>query len=146
MTLENAGIEKGLSIVSGVIESVSESLSYDINKINLKTKVIADLGADSLDFMDILFQLDRKFDISLQKEDFDLIAQTGLKKDEAIQDGVITVQAQELLREFLPELPLSSETHSIPVKDLGQYISIETIAKIVGRVMAVQPQGSEQYA
>ena len=115
-------------IIKGVIGCVAESLALEPSKITAKSKVIAELGAESLDFMDIIFRLDAKFGVSLQKEDFDLIARVGMKRDEAVQNEFLTAQAKERLVRWLPGIPVSAD---LKPKDLAQFVSVESIGLVV---------------
>ncbi|MEQ1877692.1 MAG: phosphopantetheine-binding protein [Bdellovibrionia bacterium] len=115
-------------IVQGVIACVAESLALDTSKIGPKSKVIAELGAESLDFMDIIFRLDAKFGVSLQKEDFDLLARVGLKREDAVQNEFLTASAKDRLVAWLPGIPVNAE---LKPKDLAQFVSVESIALVV---------------
>ncbi len=115
-------------IIKGVVACVAESLALDPTQIKPQSKVIAELGAESLDFMDIIFRLDAAFNVSLQKEDFDLIARVGMKKDEAVKNEFLTMAAKEKLVQWLPGIPVNAD---LKPKDLGQFISVESIALVV---------------
>jgi acyl carrier protein len=64
-------------ITTKVIECVAKSLALSGSAIHAESKVIAELGADSLDFMDMIFALEQTFGIRLQKENFNLVAKIG---------------------------------------------------------------------
>lgn len=51
-----------------VKEILAEQLGVDINKITLETNVATDLGADSLDLVEILMSLEDEFGISIPDE------------------------------------------------------------------------------
>lgn len=114
--------------VSGVIECVAESLALESQGITAQSTIMKDLRADSLDFLDIMFRLEQRFKIKLQKEDFNLFARLKLPEGEAIQEGLLTSKAKEGLVQWLPSLPVSAE---LRVRDLGSYISVESIALLV---------------
>ena len=48
-----------------VINLLAEHLSYDKSKIQLKSNIIDDLGADSLDAVEIVMALEEKYGISI---------------------------------------------------------------------------------
>ncbi len=122
---------------SGVVECVAQSLAIEPARIEVHSRLIPDLGADSLDFMDIMFSLERRFDIKLQKEDFDLLARVKMSKEEAIVEGKLTPPARERLRKWLPAMPVEGEVHP---KDLGTFITIETLMIIVESFLSLQPE------
>ena len=51
-----------------VIEILAKQLRVDQAKINEKTNIAADLGADSLDLVEILMTLEEEFNISIPDE------------------------------------------------------------------------------
>lgn len=51
-----------------VIEILSKQLRIDQSKINAKTNIATDLGADSLDLVEVLMSLEEEFNISIPDE------------------------------------------------------------------------------
>lgn len=115
-------------IIKGVIECVADSLVLDEAQISADTTIIGELKAESLDFMDIIFKLESKFNIALDKSDFDLLTKLGMKREEAIADDVLTSSAKAKLLIWLPKLPIEQ-----PVKpaELIRYVAVSSIASIV---------------
>lgn len=116
-----------------IIECIADSLAVDPATVSGESRLIADLGADSLDFIDILFQLESAFDIKLQKEDLQLLPRLEMG-DEAVQDGLLTAAAKQRLRAWLPSLP---QDRAVKPQDLGDYITVETLAKVVAERLAM---------
>lgn len=54
-----------------IIDIVGEHLDYDKSKIQMKSDIVNDLGADSLDCVEIVMALEKKYDISISDEDAD---------------------------------------------------------------------------
>ena len=51
-----------------VIEILSKQLRVEAAKINANTNIAADLGADSLDLVEILMSLEEEFNVSIPDE------------------------------------------------------------------------------
>ena len=121
------------NIVKGVIECVADSLVLDEAQIGTETTIIGELKAESLDFMDIIFKLEAKFGIALDKSDFDLLAKLGMQRDQAIVDDMLTLAAKQKLLIWLPKMPVDQ-----PVKppELIRYVAVNSIAKIVEEKIA----------
>ena len=51
-----------------VIEILSKQLRVEKDKINAETNIASDLGADSLDLVEILMSLEEEFNISIPDE------------------------------------------------------------------------------
>jgi acyl carrier protein len=60
-----------------VIDIVSEQLGVDKDKINLDTSFVNDLGADSLDTVELVMELEEEFDISIPDESAEKIQKVG---------------------------------------------------------------------
>ena len=112
----------------GVFKCIAESLSVEESELTPNTLLIKDLGADSLDIMDIMFQLEEEFDIKLEKEDFDFLRKIGMDREVAVEEGMLTSDAKSKLKEFLPELDEAAE---IKPADLGNYLSVSSVIGLV---------------
>ncbi|MEM6688300.1 MAG: acyl carrier protein [Planctomycetota bacterium] len=65
------------SIEERVIDIVSEQLSVDKEKINRDTSFVNDLGADSLDTVELVMELEEEFDITIPDEQAEKIQKVG---------------------------------------------------------------------
>ena len=81
---------------------LGEVLALDPQEINPEHRLLDDLGAESLDLVELMFLLEQEFDITLNKKDMSLSGQLGLPEEEIHQDEVLTRNALELLRERFP--------------------------------------------
>lgn len=60
-----------------VVDIVSEQLGVDKKKITLETSFVNDLGADSLDTVELVMELEEEFDISIPDEAAEKIQKVG---------------------------------------------------------------------
>ena len=60
-----------------VIQLVSEHLNYDKNKITLKSDFINDLGADSLDSVEVIMALEEKYGVSIPDDKAEKLRTVG---------------------------------------------------------------------
>ena len=111
-----------------VIECVAESLALEIDEINENSLLISELDADSLDIMDIMFLLEDKFSIKLEKEDFNFLNKIDMDRKKAVDGEFLTVDAKEKLREWLPAMDVDND---IRPSDLGSYLSIFSMIKLI---------------
>ena len=56
---------------------VVEQLSIDADAVKMESKIIEDLGADSLDVVELVMALEEKFDINVPDEDAEKISTVG---------------------------------------------------------------------
>jgi len=84
--------------VNGVI---AQALGLDDDEVKETSHLINDLGAESIDFLDITFRLEREFNINIPRDE--LFPETVFRENpEYIQDGKITDVGMKQLREALP--------------------------------------------
>ena len=60
-----------------VIDIVSEQLGVDKEKITRDTSFVTDLGADSLDTVELVMELEEEFDISIPDDSAEKIQKVG---------------------------------------------------------------------
>lgn len=65
-----------------------EALGVDKDEINREARLVNDLGAESIDFLDIIFQLEKAFSIKIEQKEFSQNAQS-----EGGEDSDVTVEA-----------------------------------------------------
>lgn len=116
------------SILKGVIKCVADGFAIDASELTIKTKLITDLDADSLDIMDLMFQLEEVFDIKLEKDDFNFLTKIDMPREKAVVDDLLTTEAKESLKEYLPDLEIEKELRP---SDLSQYLSLASLVKLV---------------
>lgn len=84
--------------VNGV---VAQALGLEDDEVKPSSHLIHDLGAESIDFLDITFRLEREFGIKIPREE--LFPETVFRENpEYVQGGKITDEGIKRLKEALP--------------------------------------------
>ncbi|MEW6363900.1 MAG: phosphopantetheine-binding protein [Acidobacteriota bacterium] len=124
-----------MSTVERVTKCLGEVLALDPKTITADARVIDDLGADSLDLVELMFLLEREFSIRLDKRDLSLSAQLGLTEQETHHEEVLTPKAMSLLRERYP-LAADRLRDGMTRKDLAVLLTVGEIAWSIDRKLA----------
>ncbi len=66
-----------MEIANKVIEFIAEQLNKDASEITLEKELVADLGADSLDAVEIIMNLEEEFDVTVPDVDASQIKTVG---------------------------------------------------------------------
>lgn len=119
------------AVFDKVRDAFVEALGVDEDEVHLKAKVIDDLGAESLDFLDIVFRLERSFDLKIPRGDLERQAQESMAGEEYEVDGVLTERALEQLRTVMPEVDPSEIRAGLRAKDIPRLFLVETFYRIV---------------
>lgn len=86
-----------------VVASVAEALALPEDEVEVDHYLMDDLGAGSLDYLDIVFKLEHAFDIQITRGEMERAARGDMDEEEFAPDGVISEAGLERLRELMPE-------------------------------------------
>ena len=86
-----------------VMKVIAESLCVEIEEVTLKSNLIKDLDAESIDFLDIMFRLEKEFEIKIPQREIERQARGGIEAEEFEIDGILQAKGIERLKELIPE-------------------------------------------
>ena len=89
-------------IAEKVKKVISEAMGINLEDINLNSRLVADLGAESIDFLDITFRLEREFGVKLKTDE---MFPTGIfqgKEGGYIVNGRVIPEGVAKLKEAIP--------------------------------------------
>ncbi|RUM66196.1 MAG: acyl carrier protein [Sulfurospirillum sp.] len=66
-----------MALIDEVKEVVAEQLNVNADEIKEESKFVEDLGADSLDVVELIMELEEKFDIEIPDSEAENIATVG---------------------------------------------------------------------
>ena len=90
MSNENITKEEIMAIFPKVAETVADALGCDDEKVKPDSSLINDLGAESIDFLDIIFRLERAFKVKIPRGKIVEDARGSLSASEFESGGVIS--------------------------------------------------------
>ena len=125
-------------LYKAVLACVADVLAIDPGKIGPKASLIDELGAESLDFLDLLFRLETSFNVKIPRDGIRQIAQDGLA-DGFEQAGVLTPAALERLRILMPEVEASKLAPGLKAHQLPNLFTVETFVRLVAWRLAESP-------
>lgn len=124
-----------------VREAFAEALGLDEDEVELEHKIIEELDAESLDFLDIAFRLERAFDIKIPRGGIESTAREGVGEEEYEVDGVLTDKAIERLIEAMPEVPPEEFTPGLRTAEVPELFRVATFYNLVVHLMAEKAAG-----
>lgn len=113
-----------------VREIVATSLGLKPEQVELGSVLMADLGAESLDFLDIVFRLERDFGIEITRGEMERASRGDMTQEEFAPGGVISEAGLERLRELMPEARDRIQPGLRPSTILTLF-SVQTFANLV---------------
>ncbi|MFP4144952.1 MAG: acyl carrier protein [Phycisphaeraceae bacterium] len=112
-----------------VQEVLEDALGVDEDEVTADAKLVEDLGAESIDFLDIVFRLEKAFGIKIEQSE--LFPENVLNDPKYVQDGQVTDEGMEELRSRLPHADLSEFEKSRDVEDFSNVFTVDAIVKFV---------------
>ena len=95
-------------VLEKVTDRLAVSLNVDMDEIERDSRLTEDLGAESIDFLDIVFHLEKAFSIKIPRGDlFPENIQNLLNDSQYVKDGTLTPAGLDMLKEKLPYAELS---------------------------------------
>jgi len=86
-----------------VCEIVAEALGCPIGNVRAESNLMEDLGAESLDFLDIVFKIERSFNVQITRGEMERAARGDMSDDEFAPGGIVSEAGLARLRELMPE-------------------------------------------
>lgn len=114
-----------------VRDIVAEVLVVDEDEVSLDSRLIADLGAESIDFLDLVFQLEKEFSVKIPRGQLEKNARGELTDEEFEQGGVLTDKGLKALKGYLSEVPSEYFKDNMKVGDIPSLFTVETFCKLI---------------
>ncbi len=109
---------------------VAESLGKPLADVKLASVLMADLHAESLDFLDIVFRIERDFKIEITRGEMERASRGDMSADEFAPNGVISEAGLVRLRELMPEAA-DRITPGLRPSTILTLFSVQTFANMV---------------
>ncbi len=117
-------------IFSKVSATLVEALNVEESDIKPESRLQGDLGAESIDFLDIVFRLEREFGIKIPRGE--LFPETIFQGDpEFVQNGKVTEKGLSELRTRMPFADLSKFEQNPDVSHIGDLFTVELITRYI---------------
>ena len=120
---------------SKVQSAFAEALGLDDDEVELGSLIIEDLDAESLDFLDIAFRLERAFDIKIPRGGIEKAAREGIDDEEYEVDGVLTASALVKLQEAMPEIPADRFSEGLRTTEVPELFVVATFYNVVVHII-----------
>ena len=116
-------------IFEQVKDVLIDALGVDDDEVELSSQLGEDLGAESIDYLDISFRLEKTFDIKIgETEMFD---RSVLDNPEYNQDGIVTTEGLSVLKTKIPHADFSEFESDPQVKNLSSVFTVQMICNFI---------------
>ncbi len=112
-----------------VKEALIEALGVDDDEVTATATMVGDLGAESIDFLDIVFRLEKAFDIEIPRSE--LFPEDVLTNAEYVEDGKVTDAGVAELKKRMPFADLSKFEANPVVQEFGNLLTVSDLCRYV---------------
>jgi acyl carrier protein len=117
-------------IYTKVSATLVEALNVDEEEITPASTLQGDLGAESIDFLDIVFRLEREFGIKIPRGE--LFPESIFQGDpDFVQNGKVTDKGLQELRSRMPFADLSKFEQNPELAGIGDLFTVEMITRYI---------------
>jgi len=117
--------------VEKVRDIIADALYLEKDEVTKEASLMKDLGAESIDFLDIVFRLEKEFGIKIPKGEIERRAKGSLSDVEFAVDGKLTDKAIAQLRKRMPEVSPDKLVPGLLVRDIPALFTVATFAAMV---------------
>ena len=116
-------------IFEKVKQTLSNALGIEAEDVRPESSLVRDLGAESIDFIDIIFRLEKTFDIKIPSGD--LFPGNILNDERFLKEGKVTEAGLQELRAKVPYLDIDTFAKDPQVGKLADFFTVRMIMNYV---------------
>ena len=121
-------------IFTHIRDVLEEALGVDEDEVTPEARLVADLGAESIDFLDIQFRLEKTFstdDHPFKIEQGELFPENLMDNADWVQDEKFTDAGMTMLRERMPHLDLTTFDSDRSLAGVADLITVQSLVAFV---------------
>lgn len=119
-------------IQSAVQDAIVGALGVDEDEVQPDATLLGDLGAESIDLLDILFRLERKLGIKIQASDLGAYVQGGIPDEEfGDENGIVSAKGLAQLKKVMPQINTDALAGKL---EAGKVMSLFTVQNLTDMV------------
>jgi acyl carrier protein len=112
-----------------VKETLVEALGVDEDEVTPQATLTGDLGAESIDFLDIVFRLEKAFNIKIPRGE--LFPDNILNNPEFVQNGKLTPSGLTQLKGRMPHADFAQFEQDPDISKMGELFKVQTIVNYI---------------
>ena len=117
-------------IFQEVQDVMVDALGVDDDEVRTEATLMGDLGAESIDFLDIVFRLEKTFGIKIPREEL-FPAESLMNNPEFVKNGKLTETGLTELRDKIPHTDLTAFENDPDINKLGDLFTVDAIVNYV---------------
>ena len=117
-------------IFEQVQEVLVDALGLDDDEVTAEATLMGDLGVESIDFLDIIFRLEKAFDIKVPREEL-FPAEAVLSNTDFVSGGKLTEKGLAEIKDKMPHTDLSEFEKDPDVNKIADLFTVDAIVNFI---------------
>ncbi len=123
-------------IFSKIQAVLVDALAVDDDEVTMDAILTKDLGAESIDFLDIVFKLEQAFGIKIGQGE---LFPEGVSQDpEYVKDGMVTPKGLAAMKARMPHANFASLEKDPQVRKVAEIFTVEVLVRFVEAKLAAK--------
>lgn len=119
-------------IREAVHTSVAEALGVEEDEVTPDATLMDELGAESIDLLDILFRIERSIGVKIQAADLSEYVQGGIPDEEfGDEQEIITPKGLAQLKKVMPQLDTEALAGQLQANQVMGHFTVENLVTLV---------------
>jgi acyl carrier protein len=106
-----------------------DALGVDDDEVRPESTIIGDLGAESIDFLDIVFRLEKSFGIEIPRSE--LTPEDVLTNPNYVKEGRVTPEGIAEIKRRMPFADLTAFEKNPLVQNFGNLLTVSDLCRFV---------------
>ncbi len=116
-------------VFTKVKDVLVDALGVDDDEVSEEATLTGDLGAESIDFLDIVFRLEKTFEIKIPRGE--LFPDDIMNNAEYVENGRMTQKGMDTLKAAMPHADFSDFEKDPDVSKMSDLFTVKTIVNYV---------------
>lgn len=126
-------------IDGAVKEALVGALGVGEDEVSPSATLLGDLGAESIDLLDILFRMERKVGVKIQAADLAAYVQGGIPDEEfGDTSGKITPKGMAQLKKVMPQINADELAGKLEAEKVMSLFTVQNLADMVAQRAAAK--------
>ncbi|MCE5279291.1 MAG: acyl carrier protein [Planctomycetaceae bacterium] len=106
-----------------------DALGVEEDEVTPEATLTEDLGAESIDFLDIVFRIEKAFSITIPRGE--LFPDNVLNNPDFVQDGKLTTSGLQRLKDRMPHADFTDFEKDPDINNMSKLFRVQTIVNYV---------------
>jgi len=120
-------------------QMVADCLARELEEVRAESRLISDLGADSLDIVDLIFTMEKRFGVRLREDDLPGVSRLETAGPDGGPTEFLSGEAVARLVPWLPELGAQTDRSGVRPTEVLPLITVEALWRLLEHKRSSQP-------